>query len=133
LHVLDHPRHALLPQPVPDRVDQLRVVGFVQAAGGGVCLARWAGVDGVEAPTPGGEEFERVGLVELVRVVRLWPVVDADDVEPGAVVADCGTTRATEQVEQLRPAHGGCCLPGSGSSEISHAPVTRPLCPQRGQ
>jgi hypothetical protein len=43
---------------------------------------------------------ERVGLVELERVVRLRRDVDAHDVEAGAGISRTGSPGTTEQVEQ---------------------------------
>lgn len=54
-------------------------------------------MDGVE---PGELELECVGPVELERVVGLRVDVDADDLEPGAVVAHGTSAGAAEQVEQ---------------------------------
>ncbi len=40
------------------------------------------------------KELQGVGLVELERVSRLGPVIDADDLEPGTGVTDSGTASA---------------------------------------
>ncbi len=52
-----------------------------------------------------GEELERVALVELEGVVRLWLDVDADHVEARTVVAHACAASPAEQVQQPRPAH----------------------------
>ena len=65
----------------------------------GVELAWRAGVDRVE---PVERIRGRVRLVELERVVGLRLDVDADDVEPGAVVAHRRAAGAAEQIQQKR-------------------------------
>jgi len=42
-------------------------------------------------------------LDELERVVRLGFDIDADDIEPGTVVADSRAAGSAEQVQQKRP------------------------------
>jgi hypothetical protein len=48
------------------------------------------------------DRSERVALVEPERVMRLRVDIDADDLEPGPVVAHPGTARPAEQVEEAR-------------------------------
>jgi hypothetical protein len=52
-----------------------------------------------------GEVGERVGLVELEGVVRLRVDVDADDLEPGSVVADGRAAGAGVQIEDPHKVH----------------------------
>jgi hypothetical protein len=60
--------------------------------------------------------------MELERVVRLRVDVHADDVEPGAVVADGAAAGAAEQIQEARP-H---CLPSRrGRAASSRAPRRR--------
>src|SRR5215207_3495590 len=47
-------------------------------------------------------ELERVGLVELERVPGLQGDVDANDVEPGLVIAHTRPSSLTEEVEESR-------------------------------
>jgi hypothetical protein len=60
-------------------------------------------MDRVEAAVIPAAVLERVILVELVAaVVRLRPVVDTDDVEPGLLVALRAATGTAEQIKQTR-------------------------------
>ena len=65
-------------------------------------LTRGRGMDRVELPAVCVEVLQRVRDVMLVRVVTLSPYVDADDVEPGARVADGRSSRTREQIEETR-------------------------------
>src|SRR6266542_137118 len=78
-----------------------------------VPLAGWAGVDGVE---PVERERERVGLVELEREAGLRLDIDADDVEPGAVVARGCATGTAEQVQEPGPHHAALSLGRAGGT-----------------
>ena len=97
LDVLDHVRQARGLQPFAGRSDQVGVAALVLLLQVRVGLAWRRGVDHVEAVQ---RERQRVGLVELKRVVGLLDLVDADDLEAGPVIAETGAAGAAEQVEQ---------------------------------
>jgi hypothetical protein len=59
-------------------------------------MAWRGGVDRVERPAVVLHELDGVGAVELERIPRLRCQIDADDVEPGAVVADGAAAGAAE-------------------------------------
>ena len=67
----------------------------------------WHGGLAWMASKPSSGIRQRVGLVELERVVRLRIDVHADHLEPGPVVAHGRAAGAAEQVEQSR-LHGRC-------------------------
>ena len=64
-----------------------------------VVLTGWRGVYRVEFVPMFSQVFERVGLVKLERVVRLWVDIDTNNVETGSVVTHSGATGTTEQIE----------------------------------
>jgi hypothetical protein len=66
-------------------------------------LCAWHGGDAWMATKSVERERQRVSLVELERVVGLRLDVHADDIEPGALIADRAAARATEQVEETGP------------------------------
>ena len=83
-------------------------------------------MDGVE---PVERIRHRVGLVERERVVRLRVDVDADDVEPGAVVADRRAAGTAEQVEKFH-CHGdrpSCLYASAAHLTFVSASVTVPV------
>jgi hypothetical protein len=64
-----------------------------------IVLTRRAGVNHVEtAPSFRRHELENVCLNELKLVMRLWPIIHANDLETGAVVAHRRPTCAAKQV-----------------------------------
>ena len=103
-------------QQVAHRADEQVGVVTVVLVGACVPLTWRAGVDGCEVADHADAEgsayrgevpqyVHGVDVVELERVPRLWVVVDADHVEPGAVVTHASTASAAEQVEEQRPRH----------------------------
>ena len=82
-------------------------------------LARWRGMDGIEAREV---ERERVRLVELERVAWLASKVNPNDLEASPGIPHRGPTTAAEQVQQSWLVHD----PSSAASRASSiAPFTR--------
>jgi len=49
-----------------------------------------------------GQVLQRIGLVELVGIVRLRPVINANDLEASTSVADRCTACSAEQVQEAQ-------------------------------
>ncbi len=58
-------------------------------------------MDEVEGSQEADRQRQEVGLDEAARIVRLIDDIDADDLEPGQLVAAAGAAGAAESVKQL--------------------------------
>jgi hypothetical protein len=56
-------------------------------------------VNHVEVAADVSAHFQRITLDELEWVVFLWPMIDPNDAETGAAVADCCPACAGEQIQ----------------------------------
>jgi len=81
-------------------------------------------MDRVELGPVRGEELERVALMKLEGVARLWFQVDADDLKPGARIAHRGAASSAEEIEEPR-LHGTVTQIGDDQATCQSSCVRR--------
>jgi hypothetical protein len=89
-------------QHFADGLNQTRPLVPVSVSLGkvGIRLAWRRGMDGVKRSHELKVEFQRVGLDEGKRIVRLRLIVHADDLKARSTVSDASAPSAAEQIEQ---------------------------------
>jgi len=101
-HVLDNPRTANGDECLPDWINKVWVIFLTATPRSrlGITLAWGRGVKCSKSPVIIAEIVEGIGLNEFEWVSRLRLDVHADNIEAGAMIADCTAASAAKEVQQ---------------------------------
>lgn len=92
--------------------------GVVHGLHAGMRLTRRARVDCVEAGDELRVQVQNISLNEFEWIAVAADFIDADDFEPGLMVAHSGAASAAEQVKETRPAHHTTAHPTAAMAVI---------------
>ncbi len=96
-HILDYEINSVQYQRASRFLNQVRVVAIlIEAFRHAELLAWWTGMDDVEFFSVSENKLKGVCLMKLIRVSLLWPIIDADDIEPSAMIPGAATTSTAE-------------------------------------